>query len=164
MIVEKELKSIYQEIAETVNKMIPEEWEKFYFYAQISDTGGGTYFFYNTPNNLNDFQYSVEIPYNFTVNRNVFDEYNNNLFDLADKMREVFKKHEQELWYSFTMSLERSGKFNIHFDYTDWFKTDYDFNEQLDIWEYKYLGKEPTDPRKQKLIEKYLEEFPDNPI
>lgn len=164
MKVEKELQSIYQEIAETVNEMIPEKWEKFYFYAQISDTGGRTYFFYNTLDNRSNYQYSVEIPFEFNIDSKAFDEYDTKLFDLSSQLREVFKKHEQELWYSFTMSLERSGKFNIHFDYTDWFKTDYDFNEQLDIWEYKYLGKEPTDPRKQKLIEKYLEEFPDNPI
>ncbi|HDR7619421.1 TPA: DUF600 family protein, partial [Bacillus mycoides] len=48
---EKEMNKLYREIAETVNEMIPEEWEKFYFYAQISETGGGTYFFYNTPEN-----------------------------------------------------------------------------------------------------------------
>lgn len=35
---EKELNKLYREIAETVNEMIPEEWEKFYFYAQISET------------------------------------------------------------------------------------------------------------------------------
>lgn len=39
------MNKLYREIAETVNEMIPEEWEKFYFYAQISETGGGTYFF-----------------------------------------------------------------------------------------------------------------------
>lgn len=161
---EQELQSIYQEIAETVNELIPEDWEKFYFYAQISDTGGGTYFFSNTSKSLNEFQYSVEIPYDFDINRNVFDEYNSKLFDLSDKMREVFRRYDQELWYSFTMSLERSGKFNIHFDYTDWFKTDYDFNEQLTIWEYKYLGIKPTDPNDQKVIESYLKEFPENPI
>ncbi|AKP77690.1 hypothetical protein AS52_02729 [Priestia megaterium Q3] len=43
--VENEMKQLHKKIAETVNKMIPEEWGKFYFYAQISETGGGTYFF-----------------------------------------------------------------------------------------------------------------------
>lgn len=45
MSMEKEMNQIYNQIAETVNEMIPEEWEKFYYYAQISETGGGTYFF-----------------------------------------------------------------------------------------------------------------------
>jgi pantothenate kinase len=42
------MNKLYKEIAEIVNEMIPEEWRKFCFYAQISETGGGTYFFYNT--------------------------------------------------------------------------------------------------------------------
>lgn len=41
---EKILNDLYRQIAETVNEMIPESWGKFYFYAQISDDGGGTYF------------------------------------------------------------------------------------------------------------------------
>jgi len=62
------------------------------------------------------------------------------------------------------MSLERNGKLNIHYDYTDWFKTDYSFNDLLDIWEYKYLGNEPANQKKQALIERYFEEYPENPI
>lgn len=46
---ETELNNLYKEIAETINEMIPEQWEKFWFYAQVSETGGGTYFYYNTP-------------------------------------------------------------------------------------------------------------------
>ncbi len=161
---EKEMQQIYQEIADTVNQMIPEEWEKFYFYAQISATGGGTYFFYNTPERPNIYQYSLDIPLESSINEAEFDNLDDSLFDLGDKMWEVFKKYNQALWYSFTMSLERSGKFNIHYDYTDWFKTDYSFNDLLDIWEYKYLGNEPTNQKKQALIESYLDEYPENPI
>ncbi|WP_411801214.1 immunity protein YezG family protein [Bacillus atrophaeus] len=40
------------------------------------------------------------------------------LFDLSEKLREVFKENDQELWYSFTLSLERTGKLNVSFDYT----------------------------------------------
>ena len=41
----KGMNRLYREIAKTVNEMIPEDWNKFYFYAQISENGGGTYFF-----------------------------------------------------------------------------------------------------------------------
>lgn len=39
------MNQIYNQIAETVNEMIPEEWEKFHYYAQISETGAGHTFF-----------------------------------------------------------------------------------------------------------------------
>lgn len=161
---EKEMNDLYKEIAETINQMIPEDWEKFYFYAQISETGGRTYFFYNTTDQLNRFNYSAEIPFNFKIDRDNFNKNKRYLFELAGKIRDVFNKNDQELWYSFTMSLERSGKLNVHFDYTDWFKTDYGFTDQLVIWKYKYLGIKSDNERHHKIIDKYLSEFPDNPI
>ena len=158
------MQDIYQEIADTINQMIPEEWMEFYFYAQISDTGGRTYFYYNTPESPSKYQYSLEIPFNFSINEDTFEQMEDDLFELCEKMRKIFKKHDQELWYSFTMSVERNGKFKIHYDYTDWFKTDYLFDAQEIIWEYKYLGITPEHPNDQKVIEKYFEEYPDNPI
>lgn len=80
------------------------------------------------------------------------------------KIKRSFYYHRQELWHSFTLSLEQSGKFKIHYDYTNWFETDYGFNEQMVIWEYKYLGIIPIDEKQKKLIERYLEEYPNNPI
>jgi hypothetical protein len=47
--------------------------------------------------------------------------------DLSSKVREVFEEHNQDLWYSFTMSLDREGEFSVSFDYTNWFQTDYGF-------------------------------------
>jgi hypothetical protein len=47
MQMESQLQELYQEIAETVNNMIPEEWGKFYFYAQIDESGGEFTFFIN---------------------------------------------------------------------------------------------------------------------
>lgn len=37
---EKRLNDFYRKIAETVNAMIPESWEEFYFYARVSEDGG----------------------------------------------------------------------------------------------------------------------------
>ncbi|SFH21046.1 Protein of unknown function, DUF600 [Priestia megaterium] len=45
MQMESQLQELYQEIAETVNNMIPEEWERFYFYAKVDESGGRVYFF-----------------------------------------------------------------------------------------------------------------------
>jgi Protein of unknown function, DUF600 len=45
MQMESQLQELYQEIAETVNNMIPEEWERFYFYAQIDESGGASLHF-----------------------------------------------------------------------------------------------------------------------
>ncbi len=164
MSMEKEMNEKYREIAETVNEMIPEEWEKFYFYGQVSETGGGTYFFYNTPENEENYIYSLEIPYKFDFDEDQFEEKDDALYKLSKELRDIFKNNQQEPWYSFTMSLESNGKFNMHYDYTNWFNTDYSFSDQLIIWKHKYLGEVPNDENFKALIDKYYSEFPENPI
>lgn len=158
------MNELYKEIAETVNVMIPKKWNQFYFYAQISETGGGTYFFYNTEGSLNKFQYSIEIPFKYNINTDEFEKNDMKLFDLCKKLRLFFKDNGQELWYSFTMSLENTGKFKMHYDYTNWFETDYSFSDQMIIWKYKYLNEKPQDKKLQKIIDRYLVEYPDKPI
>ncbi|MRN53043.1 antitoxin YezG family protein [Paenibacillus monticola] len=161
---EKRLNDLYRQIAETVNEMIPELWEKFYFYAQVSEDGGGTYFFYQPASNQEKYEYSLEIPNKYQVNEKKYRLDKRKLFSIAEEMREVFKSENQELWYSFTLILERTGELKVHFDYTNWFDTDYSFSDQLIIWKYKYLSEIPKDTGLQRLIKQYLEEFPDNPI
>ncbi|KNH10460.1 MULTISPECIES: immunity protein YezG family protein [Priestia] len=161
---EEKLQNLYQEIAETVNNMIPEEWEKFYFYAQISEDGGGTYFFYNQPEDKKTYHYSLEITERFAVSEMKFNEQEDKLFDLSSELREVFDEYNQDLWYSFTMSLDSEGNFSVSFDYTNWFNTDYGFLEQLKIWKFKYLREIPTDEKTKNLIDQYLKEYPSNPI
>ncbi|PFM85280.1 cytoplasmic protein [Bacillus cereus] len=161
---EKKLNRLYREIAETVNEMIPAEWEKFYFYAQISETGGGTYFFYNNFRNKENYNYSVEIPFKYEVNEEEFERKEDSLYTLSKELRNVFKDNQQELWHSFTMSLEHSGEFNMHFDYTNWFDTEYSFSDQMIIWKHKYLGEVPINENDKALINKYDNEFLNNPI
>ncbi|UNL87271.1 immunity protein YezG family protein [Priestia koreensis] len=161
---EQEMNQLYRKIAETVNAMIPEKWVKFCVYAQVSETGGGTYFFYNTPEDEFNYKYSLELPFEFNINNEQFNQRERNLFELSDKPRKVFSDYQQELWYSFTLSLDNNGNFKIHYDYTNWFDTNYSFDDQLILWECKYLGNKPDDVESKDLIERYLNEYPDNPI
>ena len=125
--------------------MIPVQWERFCFYAQISEDGGGTYFFYQLASNPNLYEYSLEIPFKYQIDEKKFKLDKRKLFSLAEEMREEFKSESQELWYSFTLTLERTGKLNVHYDYTNWFETEYSFSDQMIIWKNKYLGEVPKD-------------------
>jgi len=162
--VENEMKQLHKEIAETVNKMIPEEWGKFYFYAQISETGGGTYFFYNTPQNTQSFTYSLKIPFEYHMDQQEFKKCKRKLFELSNQLRNSFENNHQELWYSFTMSVDSNRKLNIHYDYTNWFDTKSSFSDQMMIWKRKYLGEEASEEKDRALIAKYDSEFPNDPI
>lgn len=161
---EKELNKLYREIAKTVNEMIPEEWEKFYFYAQVSETGGGTYFFYNATGTERLYKYSLEIPFKYEIDEEEFEKREDLLYKLSMELRSVFKDNKQELWYSFTLALDSKGSLKVHFDYTNWFNTNYSFDDQLIIWEYKYLEEELDGNENKDLINRYLDEYPNNPI
>lgn len=163
MQMESQLQELYQEIAGTVNSMIPEEWEKFYFYAQIDESGGRVYFFYKSIRD-NSYTYSLDIPKQFNISELEFNNEEDKLFDLSEQLREIFKENNQELWYSFTLMLEQTGRFSVSFDYTDWLNTDYGVVAQKKIWKYKYLDEAPADEKTKSLIDQYLKEYPNNPI
>ena len=160
---EEQLDALYRKIAEKVNEMIPEVWNKFYYYAQISDTGGRVYFYYKSEQH-EDFVYSLNIPKLFEIDENRFEDDEDELFSLSENIRNVFKENQQELWYSFTISLDDKGKFEMSYDYTNWFETDYTFGDQRAIWKYKYLNIKPQDEESQEALERYLVEYPNNPI
>ncbi|MBC2035445.1 antitoxin YezG family protein [Listeria booriae] len=160
---EKKLNALYKQIAETVNQMIPEEWEDFHFYAQVSDTGGGTYFYYKSTG-YNEYVYSLDIPELYKLDEKKFKALKRSLLPMSEEIRNIFKENDQEPWYSFTMSLQKNGKFKMHFDYTNWFDTEYSFSDQMIIWKYKYLNEKPQDQKLQQIIDKYLLEYPENPI
>lgn len=120
--------------------------------------------FYNTLENEKNYKYSLEIPYEYDIDKEFYKMKDRALFELSNRLRNVFKDNQQELWYSFTLSVNSDGKLKVHYDYTNWFDTDYSFDDQLVIWEYKYLGTEPDDSESKTLINKYLNEYPNNPI
>ena len=160
---EEQLEALYREIAEKVNEMIPELWNKFYYYAQISEIGGRVYFYYKSEQQ-GDFIYSLDIPKLFGIDRSSFDSDEHELYLQSKKIREIFKDNQQELWFSFTICLNDKGKFEMSYDYTNWFETDYTFSDQRAIWKYKYLNLKPQDEESQDALERYLVEYPNNPI
>jgi uncharacterized protein (TIGR01741 family) len=148
------IESIYQEIANKVNVMIPEQWDKLFLYTQVDEPS--TVYFYYYPIEQETPVYYLEIPKRFEVERR---EVNDRVFSILDLFRilqEEFRKNKQELWTNLTFILESTGKFKIDYSYEDLSKVD--FYEQHIIWRYKYLGMKPSSDRKRDLeiLEKYL--------
>lgn len=112
----------------------------------------------------NSYTYSLDIPKQFNLSELEFNNKEDKLFDLSEQLREIFKENNQELWYSFTLMLDQTGKFSVSFDYTDWLNTDYGFVAQKKIWKYKYLDEAPADEKTKSLLNQYLKEYPNNPI
>ncbi len=106
----------------------------------------------------------MKIPFEYNVDKQEFKRCKRKLFELSNQLRNIFENNHHELWYSFTMSLESSRKFELHYDYTNWFDTEYSFSDQMMIWKHKYLDEVPSEENDKALIEKYYSEFSNDPI
>lgn len=158
MELELELNSIYSEIGTLINEMIPTAWNEFYFHGELKDGDGEVYFFYSLKSNPEKMQYCYFIPDDFKVNREVYEELEDELFDLLIKLQETFKANEQELWYSFTMHVKSDGKMDAYFDYVNWNDTEYGPTDRKKYFQHKYMGVNFEDEDSQLLMnnmEKY---------
>ncbi|BBP89630.1 hypothetical protein BsIDN1_32480 [Bacillus safensis] len=58
---------VYQEILNTINEIIPVDWENVLLYAEILDDSREVYFFFFNTNKQQEYIYSHDIPDIFEV-------------------------------------------------------------------------------------------------
>lgn len=136
---EEKLNELYIEIAQKIDEMIPVDWSSFYFNAEIKD-GGGVYFFYRLPNNPEELNYCYYIPDKFKVERNIYEDLEDELFSLAVKLQQLFIDNQQEPWYSFVMIVNDKRNMQAEFNYVDWEESEFGPSATRDYFLYKYLG------------------------
>lgn len=147
----------YGKIANTVNRMIPDEWFKVLLYAEIDDDGGSVIFYYYTFKESQAF-YSLDIEKMPNIDLKNFKTLYYELYDYLEDLRLAIIELGQEPWTSLTMELYNTGKFEFRFDYTHFNEDKANSFERKMIWKYKNLGMKPTKPADIKFLEKYLKE------
>jgi hypothetical protein len=55
----------------------------------------------------------LKIPFEYDVDKQEFKKCKRKLFELSNQLRNIFANNHQELWYSFTMSLDSNGEFKL---------------------------------------------------
>ncbi|HDG5659264.1 TIGR01741 family protein [Staphylococcus aureus] len=159
MTFEEKLSKIYNEIANEISSMIPLEWEKVYTMAYIDDGGGEVFFNYTKPgsDNLN---YYTDIPKEYNISVQVFDDLWMDLYDLFEELRDLFKE-DLEPWTSCEFDFTREGKLKVSFDYIDWINTEFDQLGRENYYMYKKFGVIPEmeyEMEEVKQIEQYIKE------
>lgn len=130
----KKMEQIYQQVANTLVNIIPEEWNKIYLYAEFRE-GYKKVFFYYYPENGGGVVYSLDIIDSFNINEDEFDELENELYSSFSRLWEQFK--EQEQWTSLTFILDNTGKMKINYGYED--ISQLSPVEKQEKWEAEYL-------------------------
>ena len=157
---EENLNKMYQEIANKINEMIPVEWDKVYTMAYIDEGGGEVFFNYTTPGS-DDLHYYTDIPKDYNVSEEIFDELSDELYDLFETLRGSFKENNQEPWTSCEFDFNKEGKLNVFFAYIDWKNSEFGPLARERYYEYKKFGIVPEfeDEREEiKEIEQFIKE------
>ena len=145
-------------IAQQVSNTIPDTWEEFYFHADINDDfSGGVYFFFNTEEDVN-YIYCEDIPEIYNVDEEEYEERRNGIYKLSQKLKEVFIKHNLNLWQAITIIVDSERKLKMYYDYADWINSSFGPTSRIQYFKYKYLGKTPEDKKQEKLF-KEMEEY-----
>jgi len=127
--------NIYQEIASTLNDLIPEEWAKVHLYAEGWE-GYSTEYFYYKPATGETPVLSYHIPERFGLDEADFEDREDQLRKLALSLQRIINEQGQEMWSNMTFILEPNGKFHIDYGYED--MSEVDPGEQREAWKAKY--------------------------
>lgn len=152
----KKMGEIYERLANKVNDIIPDKWEKVWLYGEVLDDSSEVYFYFYSKTHKK-IVYSHDIPDEYKVSDEIYEDL---LFELADIIQELnfeYKENNESVWTNLTFLLDDTGKFNIKYNYDDVLKSEFTATERQIIWEYEILGVVPEAEQYKKMINKYLE-------
>ncbi|NFY65752.1 TIGR01741 family protein [Staphylococcus aureus] len=160
MTFEEKISKLYNEIANEISSMIPVEWEKVYTMAYIDDGGGEVFFNYTKPGS-DDLNYYTDIPKEYNISVQVFDDLWMDLYDLFEELRDLFKEEDLEPWTSCEFDFTSEGKLKVSLDYIDWINTEFGQIGRQNYYKYRKFGILPEteyEINKVKEIEQYINE------
>ena len=63
-------------------------------------------------------------------------------------MKKIFNEHGLAEWSAFTIKVDKNNRASLNFDYAPWLESSFGPTDRIDFFEYKYLGKQPTNEKK----------------
>ena len=134
--VTKGMEQIYQEVADILVAMIPENWTNIFLYMEM---GGGyrKMLFYYYPKWREGPVYSLDMTEMFGIDEREMDSLEAELCDAFERLHDEFTSNGQESWTNLTFMLDEDGKMKVKFNYED--VSHQDFIERQVKWEAEYL-------------------------
>lgn len=157
----EELEMNYKKIAESINEIIPCDWNKVWMYAEILDDSAGITFYFTEPNN-DERIYGHHIPERYSVNNSI---YNHLLVELSEVFEELKREHIKNdlgAWTTATLELEKSGKFSIDYGYEDILNIGLYGIQRRAVWEYETFGILPENEKNKEIVLNYLKNKEEN--
>ncbi|WP_368503177.1 immunity protein YezG family protein [Alkalihalophilus sp. As8PL] len=150
---ENELETHFEKISTKIISMIPEPWSLVKLFAYVQDESLTSFFYYKSKNG-NQVVYSYDIPSLFPLNKEKFEEDDQELIFMIDDLTDAFLETNQELWKSFTLTIIDDGKLKIEYNYDEEFENS--LIAQI-VWTYHHFGLKPNSKYELELLINYLE-------
>ncbi|MCM3087669.1 antitoxin YezG family protein [Bhargavaea ginsengi] len=131
----RKTEEIYQALANQLNDLIPEQWEKVFLYVEDWNDSSTAYFFYYPAEGTGPVL-SHDTPERFDMDPDDFEIKEYELGETGLSLQRGFREDGQEPWTSFTFILEQNGQFKVDFGYED--LSEVDPGEQREAWKARY--------------------------
>lgn len=152
--------SFYNDIYTSLNKLIPENWQKVYFYASVfegTESRHSEMYFYYLPKKLIKPKpiNCYEIARKFGLDENEYNEALSKLYEKVKKMKWITKEN----WTNVTIIFDKK-LFTIEYHYNNLKNSQYTDEERHLVWCHKYLGLsiDCLNKNNQALVTNYEEE------
>lgn len=128
---------LYSEIANKLNEIIPTEWSKILFHAEVEPGVVNHYYCFYEANSGNLVQFG-DIADKYSVDENALKLEALKLTGFAEELNNEFANNNQKQWTSMTLILERGGEFHIDYGYEN--LSDNNIVYRRKQWKKKYLS------------------------
>ena len=148
-------RELYQQIADKLTDMIPDQWSDLYLYGEVLDDSTTAYFYYRQAQN-GAMLYCHYIPDVYKVSKAVYNKMLLELHDLLRGLRDEYKNSGKNVWTNFTLKLDSEGGFSINYKYDDVLSSKFNMSQRHEFWRYEVLGRIPVEEKMRDALKKYL--------
>ena len=125
----KKMGAIYGEIANILNEIIPDKWNKIYLYGEVLDDFREVYFYFDSAISK-DIVYGHDIPRTYNLDKKTYRQLLRELTKFIVDLHVEYKENNDIVWTNLTFLIDSSGKFNIKFNYDDILKSPFSSGER----------------------------------
>ncbi|MED0851013.1 immunity protein YezG family protein [Bacillus altitudinis] len=151
----EELEKNYKQIAESINELIPCDWDKVWMYAEILDDSAEIVFYFKEQNG-NEYVNGHQIPHKYSVNKSTYIHLLYELSEIFEALKKAYIQNDLGAWTTATLQLDHKGEFSIEYGYDDVYSLGIDNVQRIAVWEYETFGFLPEDEEDKEAVLNYL--------
>lgn len=155
---QENINDFYTKIANHINSMIPTNWDKFYYLAEIEKNKlSWSSVFYFVDERTKEVIKSHNIPQLYNVSQDIYLQLLDELNAIVLSMYDDFIKDGKDCWEQMSLEVNDKGAFNVNYFYDVINKKNDSQVKREVIWAYNTFGLIPKEGSyTRKMLDKYL--------